>query len=157
MRAGGRRLPRALAVVLAIAAVALLVISPANAATGNPGPLALGAEVVPSGTQTQQQAITAFEATTGHQLAFTREYLLWDSPFPTSYDQWLAARGTIPMVSVFPKTVSGTVIPWSSIAAAQPGDAVYARMKAWADGVKAFGSPVYFTFNHEPEAAASNV
>ena len=29
-------------------------------------------------------------------------------------------------------------------------------MKAWADEVKAFGYPVYFIYNHEPEAASSS-
>jgi hypothetical protein len=119
-------------------------------------PIAFGAEVKPASGQSQQKAITSFEATTGHQLAFTRDYLLWNSPFPTSYEQWLAARGTVPFISVNPHTTSGAVITWASMAAAQPGDPVYARMKAWADEVKAFGYPVYFTFNHEPEAAASN-
>ena len=30
------------------------------------------------------------------------------------------------------------------------------QINGWADKIKAYGVPVYFTFNHEPEAAASN-
>jgi hypothetical protein len=150
-----RRRRSCLAVVVAAAVSSVLCLGPAHAAS--PGqPIALGAEVQATGSQTQQQAITAFEATIGHKLAFTRDYLYWDSPFPTSYEQWLAARGTMPMISVKPKTLNGVNVSWASIAAAQPGDPIYARMTAWADEVKAFGAPVYFTFNHEPESVPSN-
>lgn len=120
-------------------------------------PIALGAEVKPTGSQTQEQAITSFEATIGRQLAYTRDYLMWDSPFPTSYENWLAARGTLPMISVKPSTMSGKVISWASIAAAQPGSSIYNQMLTWANEVKAFGYPVYFTFDHEPESAASSI
>jgi PKD repeat protein len=127
----------------------------AAAVAGSPS-IALGADVKHSGSETEQQAITAFETSTGHQLAYTRDYLLWNSPFPTSYEQWLGARGTLPLISVKPQTLGGTVISWASIAAAVPGSALYSQMKKWADEIKAFGYPVYFTFNHEPEAAASD-
>jgi PKD repeat protein len=125
-------------------------------ASTNSTSIALGAEVKPTKGQTEQQAITAFESTTGHKLAYTRDYLLWDSPFPTAYEQWLGARGTMPLISVKPQTMSGAAVPWASIATAQPGSAIYTQLKRWADAIKAFGYPVYFTFNHEPEAAASN-
>jgi PKD repeat protein len=128
---------------------------PAVKATA-PTSIALGADIGPASGATEEKQITAFEATTGHQLAYTRDYLLWNSPFPTSYENWLGARGTMPLISVKPQNLNGTAITWSSIAAAQPGSAIYAQMKNWADEVKAFGYPVYFTFNHEPEAAASN-
>jgi hypothetical protein len=151
-----RRVTRNFLTIAAAAAVSsVLCLGPAQAANGGQ-PVALGAEVQATGGQTQQEAITSFETTTGRKLAFTRDYLLWDSPFPTSYEQWLAARGTMPMISVKPKTVKGANVSWASIAAARPGDPIYAQMTAWADKIKAFGAPVYFTFNHEPESAASS-
>ncbi len=119
--------------------------------------IALGADIKKAGSQTQQEAITSFEGTTGRKLAFTRDYLLWNAPFPTPYEQWLGARGTMPLISVNPKTMSGGSVSWSAVANAHPGDAVYAQMKAWADEIKAFGYPVYFIYNHEPEASTSAI
>ncbi|HEX3822870.1 MAG TPA: PKD domain-containing protein [Mycobacteriales bacterium] len=128
----------------------------ATVKTTSPTSIALGADIGPASGATEEKQITAFEATTGHQLAYTRDYLLWNSPFPTSYEQWLGARGTMPLISVKPQNLNGSTVSWASIAAAEPGSAIYAQMKSWADEVKAFGYPVYFTFNHEPEAAASD-
>jgi hypothetical protein len=155
-----------LAVVALIAAAATVIaLAPAIAsssirkATGSAEAartMALGADIKPSGGHSQQQSITSFETTTGRQLAFTRDYLLWNSPFPTSYEQWLSTRGTMPLVSVNPKNLAGNAVPWATVAAAQPGSAVYNQMKAWADEIKAFGYPVYFIYNHEPEAASSS-
>src|SRR5258708_3144917 len=68
-----------------------------------PRTVALGADIKPSGGQTSQTAITSFETTVGRPLAFTRDYLLWNSPFPTDYENWLGTRGTMPMISVNPK------------------------------------------------------
>jgi beta-mannanase len=121
----------------------------------NGQPIAFGADLKPAKGQSLQQTIAGFEATTGRKLAYTRDYLLWDSPFPTDYESWLAARGTVPFISVSPHTMANGTVTWASIANAKPGDAVYTQMVAWADKIKAFGYPVYFAFNHEPEAAAS--
>lgn len=143
-------------VVLASLVLSLVPGRAAGAGASAGQPIALGAEVgVGSPIPQEEQAITDFEATTGHKLAFTRDYLFWDSPFPTSLEQWLSARGTIPMISIRPQTMSGTTISWARIAAAQPGDALYGQIKAWADTIKAYGSPVYLTFDHEPETTYS--
>jgi hypothetical protein len=118
-------------------------------------PIALGADVKGTGGQTPQQAIMAFEAETGRKLAFTRDFLQWDSSFPTAYETWLGQRGTMPLISTKSHRASGTVL-WKDLAKALPGSTVYNQIKAWADKIKAFGYPVYYTFNHEPEAAASS-
>jgi Bacterial Ig domain/Glycosyl hydrolase family 26 len=157
-------------VALGAAAATVIALAPAQAAKSSASSattsaqtadaagrtMAAGAEVKPTGSQSDQQAITAFETTTGHKLAFTRDYLLWNSPFPTSYEDWLGARGTMPLISVNPKMLNGTPVKWATVANAQPGSSVYNAMKAWADKVKAFGYPVYFIYNHEPEAASSS-
>jgi hypothetical protein len=150
------RVPLAVVTALALAAtVTWLGPAGASGVAGTlvaPRTVALGADVKGS----TSSAVTSFETTVGRKLAFTRDYLVWDSPFATDYENWLGARGTMPLISVFPKTMSGTAIPWATVAAAQPGDAAYTRMKAWADEVKAFGYPMYFIFNHEPEAASGS-
>jgi beta-mannanase len=152
------------AAVAAMATVAML--APADASGPRTAPaakpaaaartMALGADIKPSSGQSEEQAIEAFEATTGHKLAFTRDFLSWNSTFPTAYEKWLGARGTMPLISVKSITTGGTHESWAAIAAAQPGSAIYTQMKKWADEIKAYGYPVYFTFNHEPEAAASS-
>ena len=45
----------------------------------------------------------------------------------------------------------GSVIPWQSIADAQPGTPTYNQVVVWAQRVKNLGVPVWFSFNHEPE------
>ncbi len=47
------------------------------------------------------------------------------------------------------------MIRWSDIAAAQPGSALYNDTVRWADRMRDYVKPLYFTFNHEPESSAS--
>lgn len=170
MRTGPRSV-HFVVVLTAVVAAAITALSPARAVahaphangivggTASPAtggqPIAFGADLKPAKKQTLQQTIASFETITGRKLAYTRDYLLWDSPFPTDYEEWLGARGTVPFISVSPHTLANATISWSSIANATPGSQVYAQMVNWADEVKAFGYPIYFTFNHEPEAASS--
>lgn len=120
-------------------------------------PIALGADTKhsPGNTTQGKNSVLAVESEVGRQLAFTRDYLMWDSAFPTGFETWLGARGTTPMVSVKSKLSDGTVVPWASVAAAQPGSALYAQIVSWADRMRDFGYPLYFTYNHEPEAAGN--
>lgn len=115
-----------------------------------------GAYPGPRGGQSPQQALQALEAQIGRPLAGVRVFDLWDTPFPDSYANWLRDTGHTIFLSVKAKRVNGTVILWRDIANAQPGSALYNQIVGWATDVKAFGSPMYFIFNHEPEAAASD-
>jgi hypothetical protein len=120
-------------------------------------PIAIGAVTThsPGNTTQGKNSVLATESEIGRQLAFTRDYLLWDSSFPTAFETWLGARGTTPVVSVKSKLTNGTVLPWASVAAAQPGSSLYSQIVSWADRMRDFGYPVYFTYNHEPEAAGN--
>jgi hypothetical protein len=133
---------------------AALAVPAADAATA---PIALGADTThaPGNTTQGKNSVLAVESEIGRQLSFTRDYLLWDSAFPTAFETWLGARGTTPMISVKSKLTNGTVVPWASVAAAQPGSALYAQIVSWADRMRDFGYPLYFTYNHEPEAAGN--
>lgn len=151
---------RRIAVAAALAAVtmtgvaAAFVAPVAGAATA---PIALGADTkhAPGNTTQGKNSVLAVESEIGRQLAFTRDYLLWDSAFPTAFETWLGARGTTPMISVKSKLSNGTVVPWASVAAAQPGSALYGQIVSWADRMRDFGYPLYLTYNHEPEAAGN--
>ncbi len=159
--------------VATLAAAAVLITSPAMAAgtagTGSgdglsagpgtpPGsPMVWGATVKnTSSKQTQLQAVQVFQGKVGRNLSATRDFLSWDSPFPTAYETGLQTQGTTVLLSVASNRLNKAKIQWSAIAAAQPGDALYADMVSWADRVRDFGSPIYVTFQHEPEAAANN-
>jgi hypothetical protein len=126
-----------------------------------------GAAVKPRSGQTKIGAVQALENKIGRKLRLVRVYDLWNSDFPDSYTSWLTTPagydqsqpatqgGRTLVLSIKAKTTGGTVIPWSTIASAQPGSAVYTQMETWAERIKAFGQPIYLSFNHEPEAAAN--
>jgi hypothetical protein len=119
-------------------------------------PMVWGATVKNTGKQTPLQAVQVFQGKVGRTLSATRDFLSWDSPFPTAYELGLQAQRTTILLSVGSRRLNGTAIPWAQVAAAQPGDPLYADMVSWADRVRAFGSPTYVTFQHEPEAAVNN-
>ncbi len=107
-------------------------------------------------SQDRQAAVLALESQLGRPLAGVRVFDVWDEPFPSSYDIWLRDTGHAEFLSVRAKRANGSVILWRSIANAQPGSTIHNEIVGWADSLKAYGAPLYFTFNHEPEAAASD-
>ena len=117
--------------------------------------MAFGAYVRTKSGQTRQQAVQSLESKLGRTLGVAREFLNWDEAFPTTYHNWLRDGGRTIIMSVKSKKLNGTVIPWASIANATPGSAVYDDIASWADRVKAFGAPMYFTLSHEPEASSN--
>jgi hypothetical protein len=164
VRRGGRNwLTAVLAVLLGMSLIAPAAdaVPPATSATATATTtrtIAFGADTKhsPGNTSQGETSVNKLESEIGRRLAFTRDYLLWDSAFPTAFENWLGQRGTVPMISVKSKRSNGTVIPWASVAAAQPGSTLYAQIVSWADRFKSFGYPAYFTFNHEPEASSNN-
>ena len=161
------RARRGLVALLAVSALAVLAGAPTVAAAPRAAggsaprttvinPMVWGATVKNTGKQTPLQAVQAFQAKVGRTLHATRDFLSWDSPFPTAYEQGLQAQGTTILLSVASRRLNGTPILWKDVAAAQPGSQLYTDMVTWADEVKAFGSPMYVTFQHEPEAAVNN-
>ena len=114
-----------------------------------------GAYARPRTGEDSRRAVENLEAKVGRKLAINRVYLLWDTPFPDTFHTWLADTGRMPMISVKPQRTNGAVVPWRDLADAAPGSALQNEIDGWADRIKAYGVPVYFTFNHEPEAAAS--
>ena len=149
------RLAGALGAVLVCAALLAPQAVPASAATPA-APIVWGAIVHNTGKQTPLQAVQAFQTKVGRTLAATRDFLFWNSPFPTAYELGLQAQGTTIVLSVATRTLSGIPVPWASVAAAKPGSALYSQMQSWADRIRAFGSPIWVTMQHEPEVAANN-
>jgi Glycosyl hydrolase family 26 len=128
----------------------------AAAVDPNQPTLIWGGTARPRSGETNIKAVQNLEVTAGRNMAATRVYLLWDAAFPDSYHTWLADTGRMPLISVFAKRSNGTPVLWRDIANAAPGSTLYNQVVAWANKIKAYNVPVCFTFNHEPEAAASD-
>ncbi len=110
-----------------------------------------GAYVQPDAGESEIEAVQRFESSAGRALDTVRVFELWEDSFPDTYTTWLRDTNHHIVLSVYPQRGDGTRVMWSDIASAAPGSPVYDEIIAWADGVKAFGSPLTFTLNHEPE------
>lgn len=142
--------------VITSLAVAILVPGPAAShaaldATSGDGsyPILLGAPGSPD-------AFRALESRLGHELAAVRDFARWDSRFPGGVSTWARDSGRQVLLSVKAQRSGGQDLQYRDIAAAQPGSQLYSDIERWAGDIKSFGAPIYFTFNHEPEAVASH-
>jgi hypothetical protein len=134
--------------------------APASAATSSTAyasrpDMIWGAFARPRGSENMQTALEKVEASAGRKVAAARVYLLWDSAIG-SYQKWLASTGRTPVISVNSMRHGGAKVGWRSIASASPTSALGKEIAGWADKIKSLNAPVYFTFNHEPEAAGSS-
>jgi hypothetical protein len=111
----------------------------------------LGASARPRGDETPRDAVAHLEQAIGRELALIRVYKSWNEAFPTDHDRWLRDSGHTLVLSVAPRWLDGSPIPWRTIANAAPGSSLYQDIQDWADRIKAFGATVYFSFHHEPE------
>jgi len=91
----------------------------------------------------------------GRNFDSTRLFLKWDVSFAGGYRSWLISTGHELMISVRAQRMNGAQIKWADIANAQPGSPLYADIVRWADRMSGLGVPVWFTFNHEPEATVN--
>lgn len=151
---------RRLRLGLVAAATACMVAAAVGAvpgpASGSPDGIRFGAFSGPRTGESDQTAVLRGEATAGRRYDVVREFLYWNSPFPDSFHSWLRETGRTLLLSVRSRLSNGTDIRWQSIIDAQPGSALYTDIEGWADRIKSYGSPIYFTFNHEPESGASS-
>jgi hypothetical protein len=159
----GTRTPRAIsvgsrAVTLALAlalCLGLMTLVPPRAAAAPDG-MQFGARVQARSGEDNRAAVERYERTIGRKLDVVREFLPWDSEFPESFHTWLADTDHTMILSVRAKRSNGQLIPWEDIANAAPGSALHNEAVRWADRLRNYGQPVYFTFNHEPESSASS-
>ncbi len=99
--------------------------------------------------------LAELEEAAGARVGIVRVFARWDTPFPNATHQTMLNEGRMIHLSVRPRTDAGVVIPWSDIAAAEPGSEIYERLDEWTSAVAGYGSQVYFTLNHEPETRDS--
>jgi hypothetical protein len=96
---------------------------------------------------TQEEALAGFEDLVGRKMAVKRQYNLWNDVFPDDFDRWVRDRGTTLMLSWQTELHGEVDATWNDIAAGRQDAVIDAR----AADIKAFGSPLFFTFDHEPE------
>ncbi len=95
----------------------------------------------------RRSAVTALETSIGRPLAMERVYYRWDEPWPTADDAWTRDAARIPYISWNITGADGTSARWADIAAGADDPILHAR----AADLIAFGSPVVFSFSHEPD------
>ncbi len=95
------------------------------------------------------------EAVAGTSLDGVRIYRSWGDPVLPAWLAGADAGHHLPFVSVKAQRANGSFVSFRAIADARPGDRLYAELVAQAKDLKRYGRPVWFIFNHEPEAAAS--
>jgi hypothetical protein len=130
--------------------------APPTATAVDHGPLFFGAYSKPLDGKSPRQAVEDLEAATGRQMDTVREYLVWNESFPTSYHEWLADSGRVPIISLKAKRLNGTRILWSTIAGATPGSETHNEIVAWAHRFRDYEAPFYFAFHHEPEISEND-
>jgi len=146
--------PATLLAALLSAAALTLVLVP-GPASGTPDGIRFGAYSGPRTGESDQTAVLRGEAAAGRKFDVVREFLLWDSVFPDSFHTWLRDTGRTMLLSVRSRRANGQAITWQSIINAQPGSTLYTDIERWADRIRDYGAPIYFTYNHEPESGAS--
>ncbi len=139
-----------------LAAGLLAAALPALTGAGSAPAGALGASKVWGiGGIKDRATVEALEGKVGRQFGAVRVFLVWNEAFPTTYHTWLANTGRTPLISLRAQRSDGSLVSWQAIADAAPGTTLHNQVTAWADKIKAYGVPVRFTFNHEPEAKDS--
>ncbi len=106
-----------------------------------------GSWVAPRYGEARTDAISRVEAQIGRRFAIDHQYYRWDSNFPGPYETWTASQGRIPLLNWKAMRSNGQPVAWASIASGAQDATIIARAQA----IKAFGSPMYLTFHHEPE------
>ncbi|MEO8423491.1 MAG: glycosyl hydrolase [Actinomycetota bacterium] len=148
-----RRRPWAVApVVLVLLSSALVGSLVTTAAAAFPSKLLpssgvyFGARVGPRGSESSKEALERVESRIGRKFAIDHQYYQWDADLPTAQQRWDVDNGRIPFVNWNAGKGSGYV-RWSAIANGSQD----AWIRERADAFKAFASPIYLTFHHEPE------
>ena len=99
----------------------------------------------------RRSALESFENLVGRKVAIERVYYLWDRAWPTADDAWTRDAGRIPYISWNTRRTDGTTASWADIASGVYDTTILSR----AADLITFGSPVIFSFHHEPEGEGS--
>lgn len=98
--------------------------------------------------------LAELEADIGTSFDVVRVFRRWNDLVPGAADSELVSlveSGHRIHLSVRPLRSDGTPIAWADLAAARPGDPLYAELEAWLAAVQELPDGTYFTISHEPE------
>jgi hypothetical protein len=96
---------------------------------------------------TKWSSVLDFEEMIGRSLVVDRQAYAWDGVFPDAYEYWSRDQGHILSLEWNAQYFGGDVVKWADIASGRYD----ATIDATASRIKAFGSPAFFVFHHEPE------
>lgn len=97
--------------------------------------------------ETGNDPIRRVERTIGRRFAVDHRYYRWDQTLPTKSEEASFQAGRLSLVSWKAMRIDGGLVPWSEIANGSHDDWVVKQARRF----RAFGSPIYLTFHHEPE------
>ena len=92
----------------------------------------------------------AFESDVGREMDLDKESYAFDQRFPGAYEYWSRNQGRYMYLDWNVIMLNGTVLKWADIASGKYD----ATIDTLAAGLKAFASPVFLQFSHEPEGLA---
>ena len=142
--------------VVASAAVLVLGSLALGAATQGTGEAASATSPIIWGVAAaNQQQVQAAETAAGRHIEGIRDYKPWDGILFGTQPQWMRDTSHTLFMSIKAERKNGQKISFASIAAAKPGSQLYVEMQSIAAQIKAYKSPVFITFNHEPDASGS--
>ena len=111
-----------------------------------------GASVARGTYPLTEDAVTAYEQRLGRRLDAHRWYSRWDEPMPPNPVRTSVDEGRTPVLSIEPRLRDGTRLSWASIARGDHD----ARIRTQAAAIGGLGVPLFLTFHHEPEFAATH-
>ena len=97
--------------------------------------------------ENQQSALQRVETRIGRNFGIDHQYYMWDQPVPMRQQTWDAQTGRIPFINWNAGKKAGGYVTWQAIANGSQDAWIRERARAF----RAFASPIYLTFHHEPE------
>jgi hypothetical protein len=144
------------AVALAVVGLLLLMVAaPAAYAAGAVAPvpptggLLYGAHEPAASQLTQPQALVGLETRVGRTMGIDRSYTYWDDAQPSGTVTQDLAIGRVPLLSILPRSRSGVIVPWATIASG----AVDSDIRRQATSLAALPGGLILALHHEPEIA----
>lgn len=141
--------------VFATVLAAVLLAVPAASAAAPPPPspptrgLLYGAHEPATGQLTQPQAMVDLESRIGRTTGIDRSYSYWEDAQPSGTVVQDLSLGRVPLLSIIPRTRSGTIVRWADVASGAVDDAI----RRQATSLAALPGGVILALHHEADIA----
>jgi len=108
-----------------------------------------GAHEPAAAQTTQPQAVVGLETRIGRTIGIDRSYSYWEDVQPSGTVSQDLALGRVPLLSIVPRTRSGTIVPWADVASGVVDDAI----RRHATSLAALPGGVILALHHEADIA----